>query len=426
MKNLSNSPGYLSQTRVLFQRYKNILIIIFLFLFSALSVQADSFLDVVINEVAWMGTAANSSDEWIELYNNANQDINLGGWGLYEAGGETLIEPLIGVIKAKSYYLIERTDNTTIRDIPASQEPSGWGGYGLKNSGEYLQLLDNNSQVIDEVNCLDSWFAGDNETNRTMERKSSQIPGNNSKNWQTSQNPSGTPKAENSIIIQSEPTQKITQEAQQEPKPEVYPIGVIFNEILPSPEGPDAKEEWIEILSHSSTDVDLSGWKISDEIGSINTYIFPEKTKIKINDFLVLWRTETKITLNNDGDKLNLIHPDDKVINSVVYEKAPRGQSFNLTDSTWVWSNTLTPGSENIIPTSEILEDKEQGQSQDKTFEKSKQDIEQVKQELTATIPSFTKNIFKSSGIFFTALFIAVFSGIIILILKKKIKKQQQ
>ncbi|GAI09939.1 unnamed protein product, partial [marine sediment metagenome] len=124
MKNLSNSPGYLSQTRVLFRGYKNILITIFLFLFSALSARADSFLDVVINEIAWMGTATNSADEWIELYNNANQDINLGGWGLYEAGGETLIEPLTGVIKAKSYYLIERTDNTTIRDIPASQEPS--------------------------------------------------------------------------------------------------------------------------------------------------------------------------------------------------------------------------------------------------------------------------------------------------------------
>lgn len=57
---------------------------------------------VVINEIAWMGTEVSASDEWMELYNNTNKDIDLTGWGLYEAGGTVLIEPLTGIIEAKS------------------------------------------------------------------------------------------------------------------------------------------------------------------------------------------------------------------------------------------------------------------------------------------------------------------------------------
>ena len=76
-----------------------ILNIIVLFSLLPLTVQASiKPLDVVINEIAWMGTKANSSDEWIELYNNTSQDISLEGWTLYEK--ETLIEPLTGTIKA--------------------------------------------------------------------------------------------------------------------------------------------------------------------------------------------------------------------------------------------------------------------------------------------------------------------------------------
>ena len=34
-------------------------------------------LDVVISEIAWMGTTASSYDEWIELYNNTAGPIDL-------------------------------------------------------------------------------------------------------------------------------------------------------------------------------------------------------------------------------------------------------------------------------------------------------------------------------------------------------------
>ncbi len=42
---------------------------------------------VIINEVAWSGTAAGSTDEWFELYNNTADPINLAGWRLESDDG---------------------------------------------------------------------------------------------------------------------------------------------------------------------------------------------------------------------------------------------------------------------------------------------------------------------------------------------------
>ncbi len=46
---------------------------------------------VVINEIAWMGTKESQYGEWIELYNDASEVVDLAGGGLYEDGGKTVI-----------------------------------------------------------------------------------------------------------------------------------------------------------------------------------------------------------------------------------------------------------------------------------------------------------------------------------------------
>ncbi len=37
-------------------------------------------LDVVVSEIAWMGTTTSSSDEWVELYNNTAITVDFTGW----------------------------------------------------------------------------------------------------------------------------------------------------------------------------------------------------------------------------------------------------------------------------------------------------------------------------------------------------------
>jgi len=169
------------------------LIIGFSCLCLAFSAQATNPLKVIINEIAWMGTKISYNDEWIELYNNSDSSINLEGWILKAADGTPKIN-LTGTIARKSFYLLERTDDNTVPDTPADQIYTG----ALGNTGEKLELYDGSGNLIDLVNCSSGWFAGDNSTKQTMERKNPQLEGFNSGSWQMSQNPGGTPRAENS------------------------------------------------------------------------------------------------------------------------------------------------------------------------------------------------------------------------------------
>lgn len=73
---------------------------------------------VIISEVAWGGTAASTADEWIELHNPTTQTISLAGWTLQ---GTTINIALSGDIPAEGFFLLERTDDTTISDMPADQ-----------------------------------------------------------------------------------------------------------------------------------------------------------------------------------------------------------------------------------------------------------------------------------------------------------------
>jgi len=75
---------------------------------------------VVINEIAWAGTDASIYDEWIELYNRSDKDIDLSDWILYSEDSLldlSFSEASDKIIEANSYYLIESQDDNTISDI---------------------------------------------------------------------------------------------------------------------------------------------------------------------------------------------------------------------------------------------------------------------------------------------------------------------
>ncbi|QPC48446.1 competence protein ComEA [Mangrovibacillus cuniculi] len=141
-------------------------------------VEAASANDVVINEIAWMGTTASYADEWVELHNTSSSAVDLSGWTLASQDGSLSVQ-LSGTIPAGGYYLLERTDDTTIPDKQANLIYSG----SLDNTGEILSLKDASGTIIDSV---DAWHAGDNTSKATMERVNPLQDGTISSSWATS------------------------------------------------------------------------------------------------------------------------------------------------------------------------------------------------------------------------------------------------
>ena len=149
---------------------------------------------VVINEIAWMGTASSSvslpADEWIELYNNTSQEINMNGW-ILRAEDNTPYVILAGPsIPAKGYYLLERTDDNTISDISTDQIYGNDGAsWALNNSGERLfleRVFESATTTVDEVIKCNNWCGkGDNTSKQTMERIDPRVSGAETSNWGT-------------------------------------------------------------------------------------------------------------------------------------------------------------------------------------------------------------------------------------------------
>ncbi|MFH1714234.1 MAG: lamin tail domain-containing protein [Candidatus Nealsonbacteria bacterium] len=187
-------------------------IAVFALLFSPALVASSGPPDVIINEIAWMGTNLSYNDEWVELYNNTGSEITLDGWIFRAADGKIAID-LQGKISPEGFYILERTDDNTLPQITADQIYSG----SLNNEGLLLELLNNDGALIDKADFSAGWSAGDNKTKQTMERR-------DFLSWQNSQDPGGTPKRKNSQPEELSPAKNVSTDealptlAEQEPK----------------------------------------------------------------------------------------------------------------------------------------------------------------------------------------------------------------
>ena len=402
-------------------------------------------LNVVISEIAWMGTETSAMNEWIELYNNTTSTIDITGWTLKSSDTSpnitfsTIIEQKIYrprgsvnfSIPREGFYLMERTDDDTVMDIPANYIYTG----ALNNSGEKLELRDAQGNLIDAVDCADGWLFGDNATKQTMERKNLLLSAS-SNNWQTSALPGGTPNSLPQEIAADDAKEtplslRGASEASDaaiplsnSPQPDAaisFPANIIINEILPSPDGPDSENEWIEIFNQNNFSVNISDWKIADTKGSVKSYTFPQNTIIKAKSFLLLVRPQTKITLNNNEDGLNLIHPDGTITDSVIFTKAKLNQSYNRSNDNWVWSNTLTPGWENIIPVAPVAKNiTKENSVPDADNHSNSEDSHSGPTPVSGTYRGRTA---VNTAVNFTASLLALFSAFSILALKKSINK---
>ncbi|MBU0458619.1 lamin tail domain-containing protein, partial [Patescibacteria group bacterium] len=103
--------------------------------------------------------------------------------------------------------------------------------------------------------------------------------------------------------------------------------GVTIIEVFPSPNAGD--EEWIKFKNNLDHEFNLCGWIIDDvRDGGSKSWTIPEEYQILPQGELVLKQSETHISLNNSGDEVWLISPDESIEISVEYPKVKKGDSY--------------------------------------------------------------------------------------------------
>ncbi|PIR76195.1 MAG: hypothetical protein COU32_03505 [Candidatus Magasanikbacteria bacterium CG10_big_fil_rev_8_21_14_0_10_42_10] len=131
---------------------------------------------VIVNEIAWGGTAASPTysrdcpkQEWMELKNTTDTDIDLSGWHMLFTSptGATSSLVLSGSIPSGGYQLLARQDRgqNALAGIPID---TVYQDIDMDNEGMSIILQNDIGRTIDELSFLNGWPAG--SIGRSMER----------------------------------------------------------------------------------------------------------------------------------------------------------------------------------------------------------------------------------------------------------------
>ena len=152
------------------------------------------------------------------------------------------------------------------------------------------------------------------------------------------------------------------------PTPAGFPDGVSLNEYLPDPASDwngdgqaTAEDEYIEIYNSNPVAVDLSGWMLDDvDDGAAvspdgsRPYVLPPGTIVSARGFLTLFRSQSGVVLNNDGDWVRLLRPDGLVVEATTYATSDDDEAYSKTldgGDQWTQDYPPSPGHTNLLPT---------------------------------------------------------------------------
>lgn len=357
--------------------------------------------DVIINEVMWAG-----SDEWIELYNITDKDINLKNWKVQKGDKQIFSfshDQIIRKDGKERFFIIELYQKLT------------------DNNYQNLTLINNKNSIIDQISQGSEWIAGKKETKKkkyySMERVNPKVPGGENCNWKTVKDENkyiylsqekkfyGTPGSQNSqysdidcrilvadagdniislvdkeIIFDASDSKGLIEEyiwnfgdgktakgkivnhkykvsgkyivslsvvskgKQERDTIEVMIFPSLFSISEFSPKG-----KWVEVSNESNFIEDISGFEISNENEKGSGFIFPDNSFIDKQEFLFLPSDLLyKLSFKETGS-LFLLYPSGDICQEIRYEKTNEDWVIARKGESYFYTKTQTPGIANII-----------------------------------------------------------------------------
>jgi hypothetical protein len=258
---------------------------------------------IIINEI--FPYAETDDNEFVELKNIGEIDIDLSGWKIVDGAGHSYIFPEgVFILVGEILYIKQKLY--------------------LNNDEDTVFLFDKLTNISQIEEALDRV--------RYQNAKKNYSYSFDDALWQWTSLPTIGRDNEFDEIID-----------EKEFESGIYHIGL--NEILPNPKGDERKGEYIEIYNGENFLINLKDWTVTD---SKQKFIFSKDYFVEAGGYLVIYRDIFKFSLNNSSEEtVNLIDPDGNVISSVHYENAKEDIGYSFNGKIWRWSKYLTPNKEN-------------------------------------------------------------------------------
>ena len=162
-------------------------------------VRGDETVNLIINEIKYSVTEDFDSGDWIELYNNGTQTIDLSGYVLSDDDISKSFVFLDGMMMYPNSYLVLCENKDKFNKVyPKVTNSIGDFQFGLSSSGDVVFLYDREYRIIDQVlyDAKQPWPIEPLETSATLELKNPTFDNNQYSSWQIGQL-GGTPGMQN-------------------------------------------------------------------------------------------------------------------------------------------------------------------------------------------------------------------------------------
>lgn len=322
--------------------------------------------------------APSDGDEFIELEVQDEGGGDLNGWSIQDASGKQFV--------FESSQMETEVDRFMVVDQTTSK-------LSLNNTGDSLDLIDPSGAVVEHQEYT---TAPTDETWSRLERGwewSTATPGE--ENVEPGEDDTDSDEDtgdETEDDVKDDSDEESDSEDEQEDGGTGAEVveSVRLNELLPNPAGNEAIDEWFELVNEGESGT-LKGWVVTD---GTSTFELPDVV-IETAGFVVVGIAESGINLNNTGDILYLIDPNDVIVQGVEYGSAPEAESFSRFGESWEWMTELTPGSANVavVEDPEEANEGEEGDTSDEETEDQpeEEELEVVEQFSIADLKTLEK-----------------------------------
>ncbi|WP_441000323.1 lamin tail domain-containing protein [Fodinibius sp. SL11] len=150
--------------------------------------------DVFINEFNFVPPSR--STEYIEIYNKSEKSLDLRGWMLSDNRGIRATITNSRFIVPPDSFVVIAPDNTLLTNHPDISLVTMSGFPALNNGGDQIIIRDQNGNLLDSLQYSSGW--GGDEV--ALERRTTQVAGIFSKNWEDAPNGFGTPGSQNEVL----------------------------------------------------------------------------------------------------------------------------------------------------------------------------------------------------------------------------------
>jgi len=142
--------------------------------------------EIVINEINYKDASGFEVKDWVELYNNGDDAVNISNWVFKDSDDlHEFIIPNGTIMQPDSYLVLVQSLDDFQTEFPSVSPVLGDFDFGLSGGGELIRLYDDNELLVDIVEYDDEspWPTEPDGNGPTLELRDPDLDNNVAANW---------------------------------------------------------------------------------------------------------------------------------------------------------------------------------------------------------------------------------------------------